>query len=165
MNMDQVLVLTYTDRNHKTRVIADSEFYEMFVCENSRGRCLNDEEEWLESFTGEFNYITFYQAVIEGGVFSDDFQEISEILNRHWTTRNEKGVSGVYGFVNAGVLDHRMFNEHTFDVEPSDFKMWLDERREAHAILNERKIAKLKSGLAPTADKPKVVNERKSWLL
>ena len=123
MNMDQVLVLTYTDRNHKTRVLSEEEFYEMFVCENDRGRCLNSEDDWLEIFNGEFGYIKFYQAVIDGNIH--DFQKISEQLNSHWSSRHEVGVNGVYGFVNAGSLDRSLFNEHTFDTqEPSDYQMW-----------------------------------------
>lgn len=123
MNMDQVMVLTYTDRNHKTRVVGEEEFYELFVCENGRGRCMNDEQDWLDQFDGEFGYIKFYQAVINGEL--NDFQEVAEDLNRHWSTRGEPGVCGVYGFVNAGVLDVSMFNEHTFDTqEPSDYQAW-----------------------------------------
>lgn len=152
MNMDQILVLTYTDRNHKTRVISESEFYEMFVCENNRGRILNDEEEWLEQFNGEFNYVTFYQAVINGDL--NDFQAVQEELNDHWTSRNEKGVDGVYAFVNAGVLDRSMFNEHTFDTEPRDFQVWMKARQFNYmpGSTMEQTLAKLKAAQVDRGD-------------
>lgn len=133
--MDQVLVLTYTDRNHKTRIVSEFEFLEMFVCENSRGRILNDEEEWLELFNGDFNYISFYQAVINGDL--NDFQATQEELNDHWTTRGENGVNGVYSFVNAGVLDHKLFNSSTFETkEPTDFQMWMFARKHNYDPMN-----------------------------
>lgn len=159
--MDQVLVLTYTDRNHKTRVISESEFYEMFVCENNRGRYLNSEEDWLELFDGDFNYISFYRSVINGDI--NDFQEIAEELNRHWSTRGEKGVDGVYGFVNAGVLDHRLFNEHTFDTEPTDFKIWMEVRKRfwAAAIVAKPEQPTVK----PIVVEKTSTYKTKSWLL
>ncbi len=166
MNMDQVMVLVYSDRNHKSRVIHEGEFYEMFVCENNFSRCLNDEEDFLEAFAGDFNYISFNQAVINGD--TDDYEECSRVLNAHWSSRREPGrISGVYGFVNAGSLDHRLFSDDVFESKaPTDFKIWLYERRAAHAIMNDQKIAKLKADLAPEAvPKPKVVNERKAWIL
>lgn len=162
MNMDQVLVLTYTDRNHKTRVIGECEFYEMFVCENNRGRILNDEEEWLEQFNGEFNYITFYQAVINGDL--NDFQAVQEELNDHWTSRNEKGVDGVYAFVNAGVLDHKLFNEHTFDTEPTDFQMWMAARKNpVQKSSMEEGLAKMKAMATPIVVEK--TSTHKPWLL
>lgn len=181
MNMDQVLVLTYTDRNHKTRVIGEEEFYEMFVCENNRGRHLNDEEDWLEMFEGEFGYIKFYQAVINGDL--SDFQAIQEELNDHWTSRGEKGVDGVYGFVNAGVLDVSMFNDSTFDTqEPSDFQMWKKARQFNYVpgSTMEQTLAKLKAAQVARGDKAAVqvdpdtgelhvvvekTSTRKAWLL
>ena len=161
MNMDQILVLTYTDRKHKTRVISESEFYEMFVCENNRGRILNDEEEWLELFNGEFNYITFYQAVINGEL--NDFQATQEELNDHWTSRNEKGVDGVYGFVNAGVLDHNLFNEHTFDTEPRDFQLWMEARKKTDVQKSQMEdgLAKMKAMATPVEKS----STKKPWVL
>lgn len=171
MNMDQILVLTYTDRNHKTRVISESEFYEMFVCENNRGRILNDEEEWLEQFNGEFNYVTFYQAVINGDL--NDFQAVQEELNDHWTTRGEKGVDGVYAFVNAGVLDRSMFNEHTFDTEPRDFQVWRKAREHNYVpgSTMDQTLAKIKAAIAKSRETGKeaipvrTTLPRKAWVL
>lgn len=154
MNMDQVIVLTYTDRNHKTRIVSEYEFYELFVCENNRGRILNDEEDWLEIFAGDFNYVSFYQAVINGDVCS--FEEISAQLNRHWSTGDDADrLNGVFGFVNAGALNYKLFTAGTFETkEPTDYKVWMFANANPGKVKTAKEIAS--SEKSPT---------RKAWLL
>ncbi|MNL45047.1 hypothetical protein D3C87_1676620 [compost metagenome] len=109
---------------------------------------------------------------------------MQEELNDHWTTRGEKGVDGVYAFVNAGVLDVSLYGEHTFDTqEPSDYQMWKKARQFNYKPGNTmaETLAKLKAAqttreqpaeiqrIDPDTGEMRIIVEktstRKAWLL
>jgi hypothetical protein len=142
MNMDQVIVLVYTDRYHKTRVLDQDEVWELFTSAPGHSQSsLYSESELLELWDGEFDYVLLNQAVINGDWC--DWEEMVKDLNYNWANRfsgwntgSSPKDRGTFGFVTAGVLDPRLFSDTTFTnsddmtgTMPTDFKLWMQARQ------------------------------------
>lgn len=178
MNMDQMLVCVFTDRYHKTRVIDCDDLWEMLTIEAPTGKTLYDEDDLCGLFGGgdwdRFNYRTINQMILQG-VFME-WEELSRLFNHHWANRSEDNNyseskadnRGIFGFLNAGALDHTLFNRYTFTPDPddlcgapTDFKLWLEARKDNYVQ---------KSSMEESLEKLKAVVEEKSstkkaWIL
>lgn len=178
MNMDQVVVCVFTDRYKKTRIIDCDDIWEMLTQETPLGKVLYDADDLGDLFGGadwdRFNYITINQMILNGDF--TDWEDLSKLFNHHWANRSSDNNyhdsraddRGIFGFVNAGVLDHTLFNRWTFTPDPedhrgapTDFKIWLEARKNNYVQ---------KSSLEEAAEKLKAKVEEKTptkkvWLL
>lgn len=156
MNMDQVMVCVYTDREHRTSIIDLEEFWELLTCSAPTGRILHRSRDLEELWEGEFSYPLLTQTVINGDF--DDWEEIAKELNENHANRSEcnnyheshADKRGVYAFVNAGSLDVSLFSRWVWNADPtsdegrpSDYKMWMEARKGNHISCNHRELAEV----------------------